>query len=283
MTFDVSNLYRKGNQRRSTAHNAQIEEQIRDNMYSTSAHGYREVERLDNERLENERLDAVRDVEVQLNRNLTELRSTERENAFNPAFQRIDGQVHHYEDPHIVYDPDAPSVFYSEAELNAYNKSEVKTFLRECPDFFPDPQGSNRDTIFRYLKAHGKDTIVSSKMLHNVFERLTYLGLLIPRPEAAPAPVTTRVAPVPTTPVQTLWDIQDVYTGNSVHDQFEGYDPHGSGQRVRLTARQISHLSVDQYKTFSRVSVQSKPDYARIEDRDPSFLASQFINLGRER
>jgi hypothetical protein len=280
MFFDQGNLHKRSHNR-SRVHNAQTADQIRQNMESVTTRGFLADEAAEADRQENERIAAVRTVESELNRNFSELHKAERENAFSPAFLGIDGQHHHYEDPHTVYDADAPTVFYSEAELNAYNREQVRLFMAECPDFFPDNEGLNRDTIFRYLKAHGKETIVSAKMLHNVFERLTYLGLLIQRPAAVTTPAPTHVAPA--APVKTVWNINDVYTGKSTADLFEGWDPHGSGQRVRLTARQIDKLSFDQYKMFSRATVQEKPDYARIEDREPDFMAAQFNNRGRGR
>jgi hypothetical protein len=285
--FDPSNLYvgrsaRKGHAQSAQDANAARIEQLRQDAESVTVNGFLANERLDEAaRLEAEQA-PIRAAEAELNRNMSELHKAERENFLKPSFVGVDGQAHHYEDPHILYDPAAPEVFYSEAELNAYNKEQVRIFLQENPSYFPDMAGKNQDTIFKYLSAHGISVIVSAKMIKGAFERLTYLGMMIPRPaESVTAPAPVRVVPAPAK--QKVWNIEDIYTGNSVNDLFEGFDPHGTGQRIRLTARQIDKLTLDEYKTFSRVTVQEKPSYARMEDRDPDYLAEQFVNLGQGR
>ena len=287
MGFDVSNLYVGRSARRGYAQSAQDAnrnriDQIRQDMKSVTAHGFLENERIENERIEAERAAAVKAAEQELNHNLSELHRTERENAFNPAFQGIDGQVHHYEDPRLVFDENAPTVFYSKDELNAYNKSEVKSFLRENPDYFPDMEGKNQDTIFRYLTAHGKNVIVSAKMLKNVFERLTHLGLLIPRPAPVAAPAPARVAPA--TPVRpAVWDVNEYpyfqNPGGKSSDMISGFDPSGSGQRVTLSRLAVEKMDADSFKYFGRPTVQAKPEWAKVEDRE--MMASQFERIGR--
>lgn len=283
--FDVSNFNVGPRQRRGRTQSAQDAnaariENLRAQLDSTGVKGFLADEAAESARLEQERLAAIKKVEDELALNLQALHRTERENVYNPSFTDALGKVNHFEDPRILYDPGAPTVLYDAGDLDRYNRGQVDIFMRENPSYYPDTEGKNVATIFKYLSAHGKNVIVSAVMLKNVFERLTYLGMLIPRPaQTVSAPVATRPAPVQKK--QTLWDITDVYTGNSTADLFEGWSPDGSGQRVRLTNRQIDKLSENEMKTFSRVTVQPKPDYARIEDRDPDFLAAQFVHLGR--
>jgi hypothetical protein len=61
-------------------------------------------------------------------------------------------------------------------------------------------------------------------------------------------------------------------------DLIDGWDPNGEG-RITLTARAIDKMPIDDFKRFSRVTVQPKPDFARSEDRE-NFLPAQFSQLG---
>lgn len=275
MAFDVSNLYRKsGPRRRSIAYNAQTVDQIRDNMLSVTAHGFREEMAAEQYADEQERLDAVHAVEVELNRNLTELQNEKKARALNLQ-----------DDPSIFSDPDEPSML-SQEEANAYNRAAVKEFMRTTPEYHADNEGRNLSVIHDYLRRNGHDVIVSARKLKQVFTHLSSLGLLIerPTPVAASAPVQHVVSAAPVRP--TVWDV-DQYPyfqdpGGKASDMITGWDPNGSGARVTLSRLAVEKLSIDDFKRFSRVTVQDTPDWARVEARER--MASQFSQLGgRER
>ena len=102
--FDVSNFnvgprQRRGRTQHTQDANAARIDQLRRDAESVTARGFLAEEAAE-QADEQERLAVdVRIAEIELNRNFAELHKAERENAFNPAFLGVDGQVHHYEDP----------------------------------------------------------------------------------------------------------------------------------------------------------------------------------------
>jgi hypothetical protein len=272
MSFDATILYAgKRKSRPSTVHNLNHEEQRRRELEGLTASGYLAQEQeAEQARVEAEQ-SAIRAAEEALRANISALREEER------------FTVHHLsDDPSVFYDPSEPKMFSSQDEADRYNREQIAIFLRSTPEYYPDPQSKNLATIGAYLERNGHGVIVSAKKLTQVFERLSSLGLLVERPVQVTAPASVRVAPV--AKVQTEWRIEDVYTGkNRATDLFIGFDPNGSGMRVKLTARQIDALSVDEFKTFSRVTVAEKPEWAKIQDHE-SFEGSGWgVPAGRDR
>lgn len=68
------------------------------------------------------------------------------------------------------------------------------------------------------------------------------------------------------------WDV-DSYPyfqnpGGKSTDLIEGWDPYGSGTRVTVTRLAVEKMSIEDFKRFSRVTVQSRPEWQLIEDRE---------------
>jgi hypothetical protein len=266
--MDASIFHRGPRKTRSSVqHNTSHEDQRRA-LLDPDAIAHRVQEEIA-ERQEAEQ-QAVRAAEAELSRNLAALRSEDRTRVQNST-----------DDHSIFADPNEPKMFSSQDEADRYNREQIAIFLRSTPEYYPDPQSKNLATIGAYLERNGHGVIVSALKLKRVFERLSGLGLLVERPVQVTAPASVRVAPV--AKVQTEWRIEDVYTGHKASDLFIGFDPNGSGTRVKLTARQIDALSVDEFKTFSRVTVAEKPDWAKIQDHE-SFEGSGWgVPAARDR
>jgi hypothetical protein len=260
----VANLYPGKRQR-----NAQSSVVVRQ-MHETER---AETERAEIARLDAERLAPIQAVEAELERNLRELHKEDRERVLNLQ-----------DDSSVFEDPNQPAAFYTQQEADTYNRAEVRKFLAENPSYYPDMAGKNFQTIFEYLQKNGRHVIVSAKVLTQVFERLLSLGLLIERPAVA-APVSV-VAVAPATPARpTVYDVNEYpyfqNPGGKASDLIEGYDPSGSGARVTVTRLAVEKMQIDDFKRFSRVTVQATPEWALVRDRE--MVARQFSELGRTR
>jgi hypothetical protein len=274
MGFDATILYRGPRKSRPSAlHNLNHEEQRRRDLEGLTASGYLAQEaEAESARVEQQQV-AVRAAEEALQASLRALRSEDRTRVQNST-----------DDQAIFADPNEPKMFSSQDEADRYNREQIAIFLRSTPEYYPDPQSKNLATIGAYLERNGHGVIVSARKLKQVFERLSSLGLLVERPPApqmdpALAPVTAARAPR----APQVWDV-DSYPyfqnpGGKASDLITGYDPAGSGERVTLTRRAVEMMDPREFKFFGRPTVQVKPEWARVEDRE--MMARQFTELGR--
>jgi hypothetical protein len=130
-------------------------------------------------------------------------------------------------------DPDMESARMSQADADAFNRTELKAFLVDNPHAYWSE--ANRDALGSYFERNHL-RIVSRKYLEAAWERLSSYGLLEPEPipEATHRPAAQPEAPAPE---------PDVY---------EGWDP-DTGERKKYSKWEVDRMTGEEYRRVFRL------------------------------
>ena len=150
-----------------------------------------------------------------------------------------------------------------EAEnLERFYTGEVNAFLKDTPDYYPDPGNANKDRMLKLLQLKQLD--ITRNNLSIVYDELHSQGLLIPRPavgdqQEAPAGRTeAKPSQEPNSPPPARAR-QVASTGFRSSDA-NGQRPPASAP-PKYTRRQIAEMSAEEYRDKMR-----DPGFRKIVD-----------------
>jgi hypothetical protein len=265
MGFDITNLYVSRNRRNENR------AAVRANEAARIEERRRQIDGISAQSIRDEETAPLRDAQAEF------------EQSFSTLAEQQHATIFTQPDPYGVFEPLPPGYDRVNAQtIKEHDQLNYELFEKARPQYFECDQ--NIATMRKYFAANGRKDRLTARTFIAAYDRLNDLGFMLTGAqivENVQQAEQQRLAQQrAAAPARTVWDINEVYTGkNRATDKFEGWDPYGSGERVKLTAKQIDKLSMDEYKTFSRATVQQKPDWARIDDREQDFVAEQFTKL----